>query len=864
MVQRRQDISRGRPGLAALVTAYQHGGDDLLASIADWLGYEQREELKKLGKVSSQASGSVGGDIEIVEAEPSSPLPPSRSYLPWPFWRVTGRTDRSGQEHNPEKPEWLKPETPMPSSDPDAHTRTPLPEMLAPMKRLWPMLINDLSHTRNTTLPDIPKIVKRLSLGLPMPVKLSKQRTTWAETIHIIVDTADHLFPYRADVMRMVKKMRNRVGSRRLKILRFTSYPGGPWEGWYLDHSPGNDVYSAPHEHGRVCILGDLGVLKHDDQTGAGWEQFIEKLHRKNIPVFIFSPASVKKYSPKVRRMAKFQPWDARARFSRHIGAARREHLSRPQPAELKKLKILLSCTSLFTPGLLRRLRTRFLPQSPSALEGMIWKETETFTLSGSMGAWKQDGLETYREEFRKEKLPWKEEVVQVVTDYFQGFPTDFLAVQEIIAGALTNKPAYDAKQTLKALLSATWHGRSQHADLTQSFLRFFIDNQDTTDWQKDDDLLHTAFVVANREELDKGFPENLPKGCNPDKLRWVVAEPPRGKLVLRQANTSLLCNLQDSSQKFPHTISLPGQLYTTKGQPLWQDTAQVWRELKDGQEFTGSNSLRIHTGNELLEIEALAFADLAWASALARDKIGLYADLEIKGITQRFRWLEPGSFMMGSPKNEPERYNDETLHKVHLSKGFWMADTTVTQELWRVVMGDNPSDFKGEKRPVEMVSWKDAQKFIKKLNGLVPGLSVRLPTEAEWEYGCRAGTTTPFSFGENITPDQVNYDGNFPYNNGRKGKCRDETVEVKSLPCNNWGLYEMHGNVWEWCRDWYQKDLGRDEATDPQGPERGEDRVLRGGSWFDDGRGVRSALRSWSGPGDRIRGVGFRLARGH
>jgi formylglycine-generating enzyme len=130
-----------------------------------------------------------------------------------------------------------------------------------------------------------------------------------------------------------------------------------------------------------------------------------------------------------------------------------------------------------------------------------------------------------------------------------------------------------------------------------------------------------------------------------------------------------------------------------------------------------------------------------------------------------------------------------------------------------------------------------------------VPGLEARLPTEAEWEYACRAGTTTPFSFGEDITPDQVNYDGNYPYHGSQKGRYRGETVEVASLPANPWGLYEIHGNVWEWCQDWYGA-YPEGPVTDPTGPATGVRRVLRGGSWFSPGRSARSAFRTLYEPG--------------
>ncbi len=250
------------------------------------------------------------------------------------------------------------------------------------------------------------------------------------------------------------------------------------------------------------------------------------------------------------------------------------------------------------------------------------------------------------------------------------------------------------------------------------------------------------------------------------------------------------------------------------------------------------------------------------WACDWGEDRYGLWMAFRYRGIRQCLRWIAPGEFLMGSPKSEAERYDDETQHRVILTRGYWLADTTCTQALWQVMMGDNPSRFKGEDRPVENVSWDDTQRFIERLNELVPGGGFRLPTEAEWEYACRAGTTTAFWFGDQITPEQVNYDGNHPYAGGRKGKYRNETVAVKALPCNGWGLYQMHGNVWEWCQDWLG-DYPTETLVDPTGPVGGERRVLRGGSWVRDGGGVRSAYRSLDDPGRRYGNFGFRLARG-
>ena len=251
------------------------------------------------------------------------------------------------------------------------------------------------------------------------------------------------------------------------------------------------------------------------------------------------------------------------------------------------------------------------------------------------------------------------------------------------------------------------------------------------------------------------------------------------------------------------------------------------------------------------------------WAGKLDHDHYGLFTDLTIKAVTQRYRWIPPGVFCMGSPLSEKERHDNENQHEVTLSNGFWLADTACTQALWKAVMGDNPAFFtENENNPVEQVSWDDVQNFIKKLNILIPGLGAQLPTEAQWEYACRAGTTTPFSFGETITSEQVNYDGNVPYANRKKSGCRERTVAVRSLPANPWGLYEMHGNVWEWCADWYD-DYPTMPVSDPTGSETGSCRVLRGGSWSNHGWRTRSANRGWYAPVNRDNYIGFRIVVG-
>jgi uncharacterized protein (TIGR02996 family) len=231
------------------------------------------------------------------------------------------------------------------------------------------------------------------------------------------------------------------------------------------------------------------------------------------------------------------------------------------------------------------------------------------------------------------------------------------------------------------------------------------------------------------------------------------------------------------------------------------------------------------------------------------------------KGVDMTFAWIPPGTFLMGSPPEEPERFEEEMLHDVAVTQGFYLGIHAVTQAQWQAVMGNNPSYFKGKKRPVEMVSWDDCQAFCTKLSER-DGKRYGLPSEAEWEYACRAGTTTPFHFGETISTDQANYNGNYPYDKGTKGVYRRRTTSAGSFPPNAWGLFDMHGNVWEWCQDEYRsyEDLNTKGVLDTENIDYSA-RVLRGGSWNNSAWSCRAAHRNGSAPGDRYDYIGFRVA---
>ena len=243
-----------------------------------------------------------------------------------------------------------------------------------------------------------------------------------------------------------------------------------------------------------------------------------------------------------------------------------------------------------------------------------------------------------------------------------------------------------------------------------------------------------------------------------------------------------------------------------------------------------------------------------AWAKHLGQP-------VQVKNlIGMEFRLIPPGKFTVGSPQDEEWHRPDEILHGVTITKAFYMATTEVTQGQWKALMGENPSFFTGDDLPVETVTWEDAAKFCRKLSDK-EGVQYRLPTEAEWEYACRAGTTTPFHTGETISTDQANYDGNHTYAAGRKGVFRETTTDVGSFAPNAWGLHDVHGNVWEWCADWYGE-YSKGEASDPTGPANGDRRVFRGGCWVNFPAVCRSANRAKVAPVSWNFHLGFRVVR--
>jgi formylglycine-generating enzyme required for sulfatase activity len=374
---------------------------------------------------------------------------------------------------------------------------------------------------------------------------------------------------------------------------------------------------------------------------------------------------------------------------------------------------------------------------------------------------------------------------------------------------------------------------------------------------QLPDEALSVRFILEEIEDAKNELNlivldacRNMPKSLDRDDNRGLapISKAPIGSIIMFATAAGKTASDGGSGRNGLFTSHLLKNLRTPG-----LDVNEVFRR-------TGSDVSRATNGNQYPETQYKYF-EIA------------YLGSRIEPPSNMVR-INGGTFLMGSPSNEPGRGGDELQHQVTVSS-FYMGKYEVTQAEYESVMGKNPSNYKRSNHPVTFVWWYDAVEYCNKLSqmeGLTPAYSgsgdniscnwnangYRLPTEAEWEYACRAGTTTPFSTGNNITTSQANY--NSQYNNNTTGI--EITTPVGSFAPNHWGLHDMHGNVWEWCWDWYG-DYSSGAQTNPRGQVSGARRVIRGGSFFNnESQYLRSASRGRDHPGNGFDFRGFRVVR--
>jgi formylglycine-generating enzyme required for sulfatase activity len=833
-----KDVLTGR---VDLVRALAAGGAELQEAVARLLGLEHLppEPLETIHVVVEERPSSIPTPM----AEP--PVLIADTPLV-PFWYADSFVSREHLvasyelvlplDHTEDDPEPLERHDQAP---PAFSSLTSGAAVLTRLRRV-------AAFSRTSGEPDVERIVEQLSRGRFLEVLPRRSRQSWGQSIQIIVDRHRRLAPYWTDQDETVWSL-SRVYPRdgfQVAVLREAA--SDPCLCW----SRRDDDYKLPEPGTTVVVLGDLGCLDGDEVRAR--ELWIERGRRYrehgNRPVALV-PCDPSSVPEELTRAWTIIPWESTVASGKAV-------LSPDEARRVAdRIVTLLAFALRVEPWLIREVR-RLLPQGrrDAGIESRVWQHEAFQSRHSEAASFRPEAAQELRAKIGDQPAELRRKVYELARRLRQG-----------------NYPGVWYAELLGL------EGEAAEVDLLK-------DDLDRAAW----------WFQSQRGIVKRGGPEG-------DQATWFRRVLPRLPRSAYQGKASValheIWSLVESHDDRPPDGLDPARL------PLTDDIVRMI-ELR---QVAGGLAARAASGNPPVHeprsassppgssvgliwtrgpwIKADSFEDRpAWASEWGKDRYGVWCAFRVRGVRQRLRWIPAGEFVMGSPEEEAGRFFDEgPQHPVRISRGFWLFDTPCTQALWEAVMGRNPSEFRSLTRPVEHVSWEDCQAFVKRLNGLLEGLNLSLPSEAQWEYACRAGTTKATYAGDlkilglNDAPllDGIAwYGGNCGvryelaegYDMSSWPQKQYDSKTGGSRPVggkapNAWGLYDMLGNVWEWCQDgWDAKFYAKSLRDDPITPaEAFADRVIRGGSWYAYAKDVRAASRNWKEPDGRDRRIGFR-----
>ena len=894
--------------LRVIIAIGEHG----LAPIASMLGYE---------RVTSTAN-APGNEPRLdpftdsagLRTEPPQPRIERPRMLPKSYYyQVTEREQLTPTQQRAETqaPAWLA-QTQVLSHDerPDpAQVRIPRRLPLTRWSRLWPFLRAELGHDLPSREIDLTAAMARINRGEVLRRIPRRVRHDWNPRICILIDYHRPAQPFWEDfntLTRAIARLHGKLGlDVRILVGEMARAP-------YYRHPLSDTLHRwrTPDPSTALLILGDLGAMAEAAAVQRGWAEFGSRLNAAGCRPVVLSPLFVDAHEVRLQRSFRIYQWDRQACLQRGTREAR---ITGDASSAAELLLTLLAPALVVEPNLLRAMRYLLPAAQASALaESKVWANADVYSSAQGFRFASAAAAQKYQQRFSGLDAGRRAQAVALIRRHHAALPASVRYAELAVCQRLVPEHVDSAEQ----LAVQTWQQNIARTSLEHAeslALKNWRSRHVKRQAQFTDPATKALWALDQQDKLARGEAVEMPPDIALDEVAY----------FLRSADAQpLLCELSQRGDTLQLSLGSMTQDQDAFAYPLakltlsdarihvaWDGNAEAAQIIQVSQLPRAllrlpqaAGRLQLRTADERLSISAISKP--SWARTITRDREGLYARVDwegtncrltwqppqsgerlgrwegdqrlgvddyglfadvllSEGIRQRFRWILPGTFLMGSPTQEAERSENELQHEVTLTQGYWLAETTCTQVQWQAVMDENPSYFKDDSRnPVEQVSWGDVQRFIAKLNQRFPNLNACLPSEAQWEYACRAGTTTPFSFGENITPEQVNYNGEYPYASGKKGQNRGRTVPVGSLPANARGLYEMHGNVYEWCEDWYAE-YSNEAQENPTGPKTGTNRVLRGGSWISIGRSVRSANRYRYGPGGRNDNFGFRLALG-
>ena len=750
---------------------------------------------------------------------------------------------------------------PRPLRDGEGDPRCPKPLPALPLverHRLWPALRHSLSEERRHGV-DLAALMRSLARAHLPPQLPQRRDRRWVNDVLVIWDTSVRLTPYQADFEMIVSEVGARHGGVGLRLWRLHGQPEAGFDC--------REVHSA----GLVLVLSDLGNLAVDEGLRAGWRRVLHACRAQGARVVAWLPHGerlVDREAAELGTMHCLVSRSVRRGPVRHGAATAAIRGERQRLAGLRETLLVRAAVCLqLEVALLRRLRkTDAALQAEPGVEAMAWNHQPVVRTSLVSRALAPEHAAGYRKQFSMLSAEIQGEVLREVTEVHSREGRSTEMVETMIWQTYARSEAVTTHET--AVLAARQWCRNLAAKLQLDAHRGETRSADRE--FAADIAARTAHDVRFVEEQSEWFDsvwavsglQRVPDGMSAERA-FMARQ--KAKAEDSRPSTNYRPVLRRGEIWLAEMPVVPFTQLRPVG-PAWPMAEAVVTDSSGRIErlSLGSALVRVVSRKPVLhqvtlrsELGRLTWTNMerpGWANAWGRDRFGLYADLEIGTQIQRLRYIEPGTFLMGSPDSEPDRDDDEgPQHQVTLTEGYWLADTTCTQALWQAVMGNNPSHFKGAPDlPVESVSWGDVQQFLTKLNGLLPSdCEAALPMEAQWEYACRAGTKTPYWFGEAISAEQAHFDQ--PWYSG-------QTVPVKARPANGWGLYQMHGNVWEWCEGRKREYSADPVETPPDGQDKNS-RALRGGSWLYEAWVARSASRNGRHSVSRDQYFGFRFS---
>jgi formylglycine-generating enzyme required for sulfatase activity len=787
-------MKSGSVGRPDLLDAYRAGGAELQSALARLLGLEIVVPKPTIPFPAKPLAPAVA----VLE-----PSPPTMAVTPIAFWQAATYTRTEAPRDDDESTHVEI----TPADELTADRILPASLAFRPLASA-PAVLTKLrrvsSFTRISGELDAARLLDHLSRGR-FPRSLPRlTRKAWGQTVHVILDKHQHLKPYRLDQQAVLQALRRVYPGTGVDVVELSDRATRP----HRAGTPQSAAYQPPGPDTTILALSDLGVLAHGiDQPSETWLALGELFRDRRARPIALVPCELNCVPPELTRDWIVIPWESRI-------ASRTAGLS---PLEVeqacRRILTLLSYSLRIEPVLIREVRRLLIKGGLGAgLEARVWQDP---ALRGQL----YEAAEFYPEEahqlqsnFDQETRAMREEVISLIRrchvhDY------EFVWYLERLGLEAETKKAGITDSDLD--VAVRWVRRQGVDDAKLDpmsekplwFRRAFMRIPASPLNGSAGDALHRIWALTSAPK------DQPPAGLDPARI------PSLGKSIRTWELVQVGSRLSAQSHQ-------------------------------DGREVTlapGSTLTLIRARNAPLKIES--FDDFweggvapVWADGWGRDNLGPWVELRVEKARQRLRWIPPGKFWMG---DEEGRHHDERLrHDETIASGFWMFDTPCTQALWEAVMRENPSHFKGLDRPVESVTSDQCQEFLKCLNERCEGLELRLPSEAQWEYACRAGTDTP-RYGEKLNEIAWYWDNS-----------NEETHPVGQKAPNDWGLYDTLGNVFEWCAD-----LWTENYKTTKGSATLVHRVIRGGSWYDVAQLVRAAYRVRYEPSYLRFNLGFRCA---